>query len=150
MTPERGVGPLEQLETTTWPDLALAVAATPARIRAGVYDGHSVTLHTFRAFGRRSLRIDFNIFEGGYERGVVIAKIPAFFRVPEGSLASSSKLARLLDLVEPRARRQHRIKIDVLRDKLFRVEVGDVLKGANAEALTRSYSVVRQVLERIA
>src|SRR4051812_4180057 len=95
-----------------WPDLPLAIAATPARIAPGMYYGRTAKLSSYRSFGRRVVQIDFEIRRAGDIDGLVLARLPCFFRVPDwGVLAASSKLQRLLDRVEPRGRRQPRVRL---------------------------------------
>ena len=138
-----------------WPDLGIAAQPSFPRIPAGRYQARTADLRTFVAFRRRILRLDVDVFRGEALNGVVLARLPLFFRLPDHGrpLSPSSKLARLYDLiVGPRVLRHDRLHLRVLRGKLLLVEVNDVTKDGEGRPLAdhSRYSVVRAVLERLA
>lgn len=143
-----------------WPDLRVVLEAPRPRIAPGLYEARSVDLKTFSVFRRRCLALYFDVYEGEAVGGRVIARVPMYFRLPrlDRPLRSSSKLARVFQLVNPSARRRDRLPLNVLRSKLWRVEVGDVAEGSERDerghgrALHQAqrYSIVRAVLERLA
>src|SRR5437868_6791317 len=112
-----------------WPDLT-GVRVDPSRVRIapGIYEARSAQLEAFTAFRRRCLALYFDIYDGSFADGHVVGRVPMFFRLPPNGkrLAPSSKLARLFDLLQPRRRRLDRLPMNELRDKLWRVRVGDV------------------------
>jgi hypothetical protein len=126
----------------------------------GPYEARSADLTTFTAFRRRSLVLYFDLYRGLAEHGIVLARVPMFFRLPSAGrpLRPTSKLARVFDLLAPRTRRLDRLPLETLRGKLWRVEVGDVRTSADHTAAgeprplheQQRYSVVRAVLERLA
>lgn len=117
-------------------------------------------LKTFSVFKRRCLMLHFDVYAGSFETGQILARLPMFFRLPPAGcpLRPTTKLARLFDLLSPRRTRRDRLPLDALRNKLWRVEVGDVRTGAehNEHGEPRPlhehqrYSVIRAVLERLA
>ncbi len=112
------------------------------------------------AYRRRCLALLFDIYAEPFEAGIVLARIPMYFRLPAHGrrLSMSSKLMRLFALLGPLPRRLDRLPMNTLRHRLWRVEVGDV--GVSSEPdgqgrprplhTTQRYSVVRAVVERIA
>jgi len=144
-----------------WPDLeGIQVEPSRDRILPGDYVARSVRLEPFIAFRRRSLAIWFDIYKGTFEQGEIIAHVPMYFRLPDkgGRLGPSSKLARTFDLIQPRTRRRDRLPMNVLRNRLWLVEVGDCVTGAPHERQRQGrslherqvYSVIRAVKEHIA
>ena len=66
-------------------------------------------------------------------------------------LSPTSKLARLFGLLGVPLR-GGRLPLDLLRNKLWRVRIGDALKDAAGDPLPlpNRYSVVKAILERLA
>lgn len=143
----------------SWPDLSVRAAPRPPRIKAGVYEARSVDLKSFTAYRRRCVSLHFDVYAPNFVDGTVLARLAMYCRLPASGhrLSPSSKLARLFDLVGYQGRRD-RLPMNLLRNKLWRVEVGDVRCSADADdtgrprplADAQQYSVVRAVVERLA
>lgn len=145
-----------------WPDLKISASASFARIPPGRYQARTVELSSFSVFHRRALTLWCEIYHGdALSRGAVLARIPAYFRLPPVGrpLSPASKLARLFDLVlGPRPKRLDRLPMNKLRGKLFVVEVGDVVvtseKGPDGRPRPlpnpNVYSVIKAFVERVA
>ena len=153
-----------ELEAAAWPDsLNVPIEPSRPRIAPGVYVARSVRAEKFelRGWGRRFV-LWFDVFERDPLDSATrtLARVPAYFRLPIGRpLRATSKLARVLDLVDRRSRRLDRIPLRVLRDRLWRVEVRDVVTtseknrdGSGNRPLQQSqqYSVVSEILEHLA
>lgn len=144
-----------------WPDLKIRVAPARPRIEAGVYVARTVGLEAFSAYKRKCVALFFDVYASAFEAGVILARVPMYFRLPpEGRrLSPSAKLVRLFDLLGPRPQRLDRLPLNSLRDKLWKVEVGDVSVGGGVHDSrgrprplheAQRYSVIRCVLERLA
>lgn len=134
-----------------WPDLRIELAPRLLRIEPGDYQARSVAVHPFRAFKRRNLRLDFEIYEGEAANGVVLGRVPMFCPLPERRLSPSAKLARLFALLGVQLRGD-RLPLEKLRYRLWRVEVGDAVKDSTGAplALPLRYSVIKTVVEHLA
>ena len=148
-------------EDVEWPELSIRVSISRPRIRASVYTARSVSLEAIKIFRRHCLVLHFDVFDGDYSAGRVVARIPLYLRLPERGrpLAPSSKLARLFDLAGVQVARRDRLPMNALRNRLWRVEVGDVTTSYEKDPMTGQprlladslrYSVVRAVVEHIA
>lgn len=147
-------------EQDAWPDLKVPVAASLPRVAPGIYEARTVDVKSRTTFRRRCLVLYFDVYQGSFESGLILARLPMYFRLPVNGhrLWSTSKLARLFDLLDSRKIRMDRLPMNALRNKLWRVEVGDVTTSAehNHNGQPRPlherqrYSVVRAVLERLA
>jgi hypothetical protein len=136
----------------TWPDLKIQVGPSLVRIEPGEYEARSADLTSFKAFRRRILRLDFDVFRGPASDGILVARLPYFMPVPERRLSQASKLFRLFLLLGVQPARSGRLPLNLLRAKLWRVEVGDAEKDAAGAPLPPPlrYSVVKRVTERLA
>jgi hypothetical protein len=120
----------------------------------GAYWGRSVSLRKYEAFDRPVLELGFDIYEGEPAASVVLARLPMFIRLPRSGdrLSPNSRLAMMLYMLsQVRGDKIRAQSLDVLRSKLWRVEVDDTrqdhsgkLKDTNIEP----YSVVRRVVAR--
>jgi hypothetical protein len=137
-------------------DIVVKVAAPRPRLTPGSYEARSVSLTKFNAFNRLNIELGFDVYEGRAERGVVLARIPLYARLPGArGLSANSKLARLFHLLHHGAAtppRWGRLPLSQLRHKLWRVIVADAMKDTNDEELPERlrYSVIQQVVERLA
>lgn len=144
--------PQVERDAGVWPDLKLLTRPVFPRIPAGRYQARSVELIAFSAFKRRNLRLDFDIFVGDATAGQVIGRVPMFMPLPSHRLSPTSRLARLFQLLGVPLRGD-RIPLNLLRHRLWVVEVADTRRGANDDCqLPQSlrYSVVRAVVEHLA
>lgn len=139
--------------TEEWVQVDVVLPPPSPRIPPGTYQAVSIKLTREEAFRRLNGRLEFDIFDGPAEHGAVLARLPFFFRWPakKKTLAPNSKLARLLYVAGIRPDRHRRISLDVLRHKLWRVEVGDAEKDSMGLDLMASstYSVVKCVVEKL-
>jgi hypothetical protein len=146
----------------TWPDLKFNVASPLARVAPGRYVARSGGLRSFTAYGRRGIRIDFDLYmnETAFQAGNVLARgVPMYFRLPKGStLSRSSKLARAFAVAGISLSDSRRVPLNHLKGKLWLVEVGDVLQSNETTVDGRHvrlpdqaiYSVIRRLMERLA
>lgn len=138
------------------PDSFIVAKPFP-RIEPGLYDALSVSVRRRRAFKRNYIEAMFDVFSGAVAAGQIVGRVPAFFRLTGRTLAPSSSLARWVQLLNGSGRRD-RIPLRILEDKLWKVEVRDVLvsheKGLDGKPRplppSLVYSRVSAVLERLA
>jgi hypothetical protein len=148
--PLPGAGPHE------WADLTLKVPAPRARIEPGTYQARTVSSRILKAYGRQTIELGCEIYQGDWTENLVLAMVPLFLGLPRTkglNLSPNSKLARLIYLVEPKRVRSTKVSLRVLLQyKVFEVVVGDAAKDAEGHPLTRdtTYSVIRRVLTRLA
>lgn len=135
-----------------WPDLKIDVAPRLLRIHPGRYQARSIGLHPFRAFKRRNLRLDFEVYQGEAAGGIVLGRVPLFCPLPERRLSSASRLARLFALLGVQLHGDRPVPLEKLRYRLWLVEIGDAVKDAAGAPLPQDlrYSVVKVVLEHLA
>ncbi len=132
------------------------VARPFPRIEPGVYEALSVSVRRRRAFKREYVEALFDIYEGLAIDGHVIGRLPGFFRLT-GKLAPSSSLGRWIQLLGTHQRRD-RVSLRVLENKLWRVELRDVIvsheKGPDGKPRplppSLVYSRICAVIERLA
>jgi hypothetical protein len=121
------------------------------RIPAAIYEARSVKLRTQFAFKRRYVEALFDIYDGEFIGGRVLARLPGFFPLPalRRPLARSSALARWITLLSPY--RLDRIPLRTLEHKLWRVRVADVVTSHARNLLSAPliYSKVAEVLEHL-
>lgn len=152
---------MQRMDREDWPDLEIRTAAPRPRIHPGVYQATSATLEAITVFRARRLVLSFDVFEGDYSAGRVLARVPLFIRLPDKGrpLAPSSKLARLFNLAGASITRRDRLPMNTLRAHLWLIEVGDVTTSHEKDPMTGQprvlpealrYSVVRFVRERMA
>lgn len=151
MVTHAGVEPDAPAAIAAWPDLKIDVAPRLLRIQPGRYEARSIGLHPFRAFKRRNLRLDFEIYQGEAMGGVILGRVPLFCPLPDRRLSSASRLARLFALLGVQLRGD-RLPLEKLRHRLWVVEIGDAMKDAAGAPLPKDlrYSVVKTVLEHLA
>lgn len=140
-------------EPDEWPDIEVRVPPRLLRIEPGEYQACSVQLRKFSAFRRENLRLDFEIYEGEVINGIALGRVPMFFRLPgKKGLSPASKLARLLYMAGAKPTRWERINLNLLRAKLWQVQVGDAEHDAGESPLSiaATYSVIKRVLARLA
>jgi hypothetical protein len=153
--------PMDVHDGHGWPDLPIGVEEDLPRIHPGEYLARSVDVKTFVAFRRRCLAIRFEIMAGPLGAATVVARgVPMYFRLPPRGqrLGRTSKLVRMFALLGPLPARLDRLPMRTLQHRLWRVDVGDVVAGAEQDGTGRHrplherqrYSVVRAVLEHIA
>jgi hypothetical protein len=136
-----------------WDDVEVKLGPKRPRIAPGLYEAVSVSLRTFSAFNRENLELGFNVFDGAATDGVVLARIPKFFRKPARGkpLPPGSDLAAMFYLLGQSPRRATATNLRTLRGKLWRVEIADADFDSRQRkvATNESYSVVRRVVERL-
>src|SRR5262249_157594 len=137
-----------------WEDFDVKLSPRRPRIRAGIYEAKSVTLVRFSAFGRENLELGFDVYQGEATNGLVIARIPKFFRKPgKGQpLPRNSDLAKLFYLLGLSPRKVTAARMNALRGKIWRVQVGDAEHDGRGRVLDEHerYSIIKRVLERLA
>lgn len=154
-------GTTQRVDSDDWPDLQIRTEARRPRIRPGVYQARSAALEAITIFRSRRLVLFFDVFEGEYSVGPVLARIPYYLRLPERgrALGQSSKLARLFGLARIPITRRDRLPMNALRAHIWLIEVGDVTTSHEKNPLTGQprvlpeelwYSAVRFVRERMA
>lgn len=157
MSAERVPGNVVALHSTTcecWTTVSVRVAPPRPSITPGPYWGRSVAAKTYKAFDRTILELGFDIFDGNPGDGAVLARLPMFIRLPPAGakLSPNSRLASMLYMLgQVRGERVTSQNLDILRFKLWRVEVGDTKQdhtGSIKDSEIQSYSVVRRVLAR--
>ena len=137
-------------------DTTVSVRVPPPRPRipAGPYWGRSVSLRKYQAFDRTILELGFDVYEAEPAASVVLARLPMFIRLQKGGdkLSPNSRLATMLYMLAHVRRDKIRAQnLDVLRFKLWRVEVADTQQdhsGKLKNTEIEPYSVVRRVVAR--
>src|SRR5262245_38320725 len=119
-----------------WEAVSVRVPPPRPRIPAGQYWAVSVTLETRQQFDRRIVEINFDVFEGDPGTSMVIARVPLFARLPPRGdrLSANSRLAVMLHMLgQVRGDRVRRESLDILRNKLWRVLVGDTAQDSSGK-----------------
>jgi hypothetical protein len=137
--------------------LVVAIAQPFRRIAPGTYEARSMTIRRRSAYKRTYLEAFFQIFDGPATSGRVLGRVPAFFPLPPHGreLAPSANLTRWIQLLGMPSRRD-RVPLRTLENKLWKVEVVDVVhdRGADGKrrplAESQKYSKIGAVLERLA
>jgi len=135
-----------------WADIEVRVPPPLPRIEPGRYQAFSARLVKFDAFGRTNLRLDFDVFQGPLEDGVVLGRVPMFLRLPgRKGLSPTSKLARLLYVAGVQTNRWQKFSLAALRAKAWIVDVGDAEHDSSDGDLAPGviYSVVKRVVEKL-
>ena len=136
-----------------WADVQVRLPPARPRITPGLYQARSASLRIFDAFNRKNLELGFDVFEGEATDGVLLARIPLFIRMPgKRGLSPNSRLARLLYLVGPQPTRWTKVNLDMLRNKLWFVEIADTEQDSKNDKLSPqlAYSVIRRMISRLA
>src|SRR5262249_17814940 len=135
-------------------DFEVVLAPPRPLLPPGIYTAKSTAVHRDHlwSFDRYSLRLTFTVFADPYEDGAVLATgIDAFYSLGDGKRPSgpSSRIARLFALLDPSGAINIR-SASVLKDKLWRVQIGTVEKDRRGNRLPEAlrYSKV-DVLERL-
>jgi hypothetical protein len=137
----------------SWADVQVRLPPPRPRIAPGSYQARSATLTAFDAFNRKNLELGFDVFQGEATDGVLLARIPLFIRMPgKRGLSPNSRLARLLYLLGSQPTRWTKVNLDVLRNKLWFVEIADAEQDSNNDKLSPqlAYSVIKRVISRLA
>lgn len=148
-----GVIPMPGPDSDPWADLEIKLPPPRPRIDPGIYQARSVRLQMLEGFNRRTVELTFEVYKGELSAGVALARVPMFLRWPQKKgLSPNSKLARLFYTAGIRPSRGTHVSLDVLRYKLWLVEVGDAKKDANDSQLSTetAYSVIKNVVKRLA
>jgi hypothetical protein len=135
-------------------DFSVSVEAPSPLIPPGVYEAVSTSARKRDCYARSYVEIRFTVFDGDLTNGAVLAvDVPGFFNLPTGRrpLGKSSKLARMIQLLDPELRRD-RVPIRALKDKGWRVNVVTVEMNGRQQTLPigNRYSKIDTVMERIA
>jgi hypothetical protein len=136
-----------------WVEIEVKLPPPRPRIAPGTYQARSTSLALLEGYNRRTAELTFEVYKGEAAKGIILAKVPLFLTLPGRSgLSPNSKLARLLYTAGQRPTRTSRISLDVLRHKLWFVEVGDAQKDSAGRALgaDSTYSVITAVNRRLA
>jgi hypothetical protein len=137
-----------------WDDVDVKLSPKRPRIAPGFYEAKTVALRRFRAFDRENLELGFDVYAGAVTDGVVLARIPKFFRRPAKGkpLPPSSDLACLFYRVGLTPRKVTAASMKALRHKVWRVQVGDAEHDSRQRFIAdgERYSVIKRVLERLA
>lgn len=117
---------------------------------AGPYPARSTRITNETVWSRPTVVVDFDIFARDVLTGPRLARLPMYCPLPVGSrkLTKRSKLGHWLTVAGlPLTARA--LPLEALRYKLWRVEVGDVIRDYERHPLgdDERYSVVRRVLE---
>jgi hypothetical protein len=125
------------------------------RIDPGAYQAKSVDLRWREGFGRKSLELSFEIYQGDVMTGefIPLGRVPYFLRMPgEHGLSPNSLLARLYYLLGYTPTRYERVRLNILLDKLWSVTIGDNNEDSRGEKLSKeeTYSVIKRVVGRLA
>jgi hypothetical protein len=137
-----------------WDTVSVRVPPPRPRILAGSYWARSVALRKYEAFKRPLLELGFDVYETDPAASVVLARLPMFIRLPEAGdkLSPNSRLATMLYMLgQVRGDKIRAQNLDVLRFKLWRVEVADTQQdhsGKLKNTEIEPYSVVRRVVAR--
>lgn len=135
-------------------DFSVSVEAPLPLIPPGVYEAVSTSVRKTDCYRRPYVEILFTVFDGDLTDGAVLAVgVPGFFNLPMGGrpLGKSSKLARMIQLLDPKPRRD-RVPIRALKDKCWRVSVVTVEVNGQQQTLPMGnrYSRIDTIMERIA
>jgi len=136
-----------------WAHVEVRLPPPRPRVEPGIYQAISVSLTPFNAYDRRNLELGFDVFQGDATDGVLLARLPMFLRLPgKRGLSPNSKLARLLYVLGVKPTRWTRVDLNVLRGKLWSIEVGDADRDTTNAGLPAglAYSVVKRVISRLA
>jgi hypothetical protein len=140
-----------------WADVAYKIPAPLPHIPPAAYQARSVALKRRDAFKRSTLVLEFDVYRGDYMHNVVLAPLPMYVRLPGAAgVSPHSKLARLFHVFyfggQTLPRWGSRLPLNVLKNKLWRVEVADADQDSEGRDLPEAtkWSVVVQVLERLA
>jgi len=137
-----------------WETIEVRVSPPRPQIAPGTYWARSVSLRKYTAFNRTILELQFDVYKAAPEDSPVLARVPMFVRLPKSGdrLSANCRLAsmlRMLGLV--RSDRVQAQNLDVLRGKLWRVEVADTKQdqgGPLKDTDLKPYSVVRRPIGR--
>ncbi len=121
-----------------------------AHIPPGEYQAATVSVKRYTAFQRLVLQIDFDVFRGDIADGVRLARLPLFCRWNGKRPAPSSKLGKLLVTARLEGQKGRAIALSALTKKFFVVRVGDATSDSAGNALREPYSVIRDVVARLA
>lgn len=137
-----------------WAEIEVTLPPARPRILPGAYQARSTSLTLLDNYNRRTAELTFEVYKGEFASGVILAKVPLFLALPgsRAGLSPNSKLARLLYTAGQHPTRRSRISLDVLRYKLWFVEVADAKRDSGGRTLgpESTYSVIAAVNRRLA
>jgi len=138
-----------------WIDVEVRIPPRRPRIEPGTYQAVSISLEKKTAFGRQTLELGFDCYAGdvGAGEAMLLGRVPYFVRLPgKNGLSPNSSLARLFYLLGISPRRHERVRLDILRGKVWLVEVADMKRDSQERPIGKdeTYSHIVRVVSRLA
>jgi hypothetical protein len=132
-------------------DIEVEVPAPAPRLEPGEYEAKSRLCRRISRYSRTVLEIDFDVYEGAFVEGRVLARLPLYLNWSKQPSAKS-KLGRLLLCGGLQPVRGRPVTLQALEDKAWRVRVIDAQHTQDGTPLTEMtrYSLIDDVLERLA
>jgi hypothetical protein len=145
----RRLRPLHEAVHEGW-DIEVIVPVPAPRIEPGTYEAVTIACRRVSRYGRTVLDLDFNVYEGAFSDGRMLARLTLYLNWSKQPSAKS-KLGRLLRCGKLEPSRGRPVTLQVLEGKAWRVRVIDAKDDQDGTPLTAAarYSIIDDVLERL-